>query len=135
MKRIHFENMTNRYWLGILIISLVFIFVGTFEYIAFANQAIYQYMRAAGFILAALYFSKGFWFKNYVRWNHKNILIRLNSWSSKSVKYKEIKSTEIIDKVLLIQKLDEEILSFDLKNFKDSDLQRLHQILAKFAIT
>lgn len=124
--------MTNGYWFTVLILSIILIFIGTFEYFEFENLEVYEYMRIAGFLLAAVYFSKGFWSKNYVRWNNKSIFIRLNSWSSKTVKYKEIKSSELNDNNLNMIKFNGEVLSFDLSEFSDMDIQKLVGILEKF---
>lgn len=133
MKRIHFENMTHWFWYAVLSLSIILILIGTFEYFDFENKEIYGYMRIAGFLLAALYFSKGFWFKNYVRWNNKSIFIRLHSWSSRTVKYKEIKSSEVNDKQLIISKFNGEILNFDLIEFADTDVHKLYEIFKSFS--
>lgn len=131
MKKIHFENMANGYWFAVLIISLIFIIIGTFEYFDFENKKIYLYLRWAGFVIAAIYFSKGFWMKNYVRWNKKSILIRINSWSSTSLKFKDITSVKHTKKTLNITQTNGEVLSFDLDQFKEESILRLYQILTE----
>ncbi len=83
-KKIHFDNMKSWIWIFILFLSLFFILVGIFELFEFENPKLNKRISAIGFFLQVIYFSKMFWFKNYVQWNKKGAVIRIYSWASKS---------------------------------------------------
>ena len=134
MKRIHFDNMKSWIWISVLIISLVFILVGTFEIIEFENPKLNKRISGVGFLLQVVYYSKMFWHKNYVQWSKKGAVIRINSWTGKSLSFKQIKTTELNDKKLIITKKDETKVTFDLNEIAESDTQKLNEIIVKNTI-
>ncbi len=134
MKRIHFDNLgKNKYWIFIIILSLVFIFVEELP-IEFENPKMYNYIRASGFLLQALYWSKFFWFKNTVQWNKKGAVIRINSFTGKSLRFDQIKKTELNENKLIVTKSGGEIITFDLNEIVESDTQKLKEIIIKNTI-
>jgi hypothetical protein len=134
MKRIHFENMKGWIWVSVLILSLVFILAGTFELIEFENPKWNKRISAIGFFLQVIYYSKMFWHKNYVQWNKKGAIIRINSWTGKTLSFSQIKTTELNEKVLIITKKDETKTTFDLNEIAESDTQKLNEIIVKNTI-
>ena len=134
MKKIHFDNMKNWIWIAILILSLIFILSGTFEFMEFENPKINKRISAVGFFLQVIYFSKMFWYKNYVQWNKKGAIVRVNSWISKSLNFDQIKKTELIQNTLIITKNNGEIVTFDLNEIKETDTQKLNEIIVKNTI-
>jgi len=134
MKKIHFDNMKNWIWIAILILSLIFILSGTFEFMEFENPKINKRISAVGFFLQVIYFSKMFWYKNYVQWNKKGAVIRINSFTSKSLSFDEINKTELNDKKLIITKTNGNKVTFDLKEIEESDTRKLNEILVKNTI-
>tara|TARA_R100001369_G_C3251450_1_gene156184 strand:- start:83 stop:505 length:423 start_codon:yes stop_codon:yes gene_type:complete len=134
MKRIHFENMKGWIWVSVLILSLVFILAGTFELIEFENPKWNKKISAIGFFLQVIYYSKMFWHKNYVQWNKKGAIIRINSWTGKTLSFSQIKTTELNEKVLIITKKDETKTTFDLNEIAESDTQKLNEIIVKNTI-
>jgi hypothetical protein len=133
-KKIHFDNMKSWIWITILILSLIFILVGAFELFEFENQKLNKRISAIGFFLQVIYFSKMFWYKNYVRWNKKGAVIRINSWSGKSLSFDQIKKTELIEKKLIITKDNGSKVTFDLNKIAESDTQKLNEIIVKNTI-
>ncbi|MDG4946364.1 hypothetical protein NMK71_08055 [Weeksellaceae bacterium KMM 9713] len=133
MKKIHFTNMTNYYWLAILVLALALIILATFEMIPLENPKYYIYMRAFGFILIMLFWVKDIVFKNYVRWNNKAIYIRLNNWKGKNFKFDKILSWEQTDEELRINNLGGKSTAFDLKDFRKQDQEKLNDILTRHA--
>ena len=108
MKKIHFDNLSKNWFLiTILILSIIFLLVGIFEFIPFENPKINKKISGVGFLLQALYFSRMFWFKNYIQWNKKGAVIRINSFMGKSLSFDEIKKTELNEKKLTITKVNE----------------------------
>ena len=131
MKKIHFNDMTNYYWLSLLILALALIILATFEMVPLENPKYYIYMRALGFVLILLFWVKDIVFKNYVRWNRKFIFIRLNSWKSQNIKFEQIMSWDQKDAELKINTLGGKIFQFDLKDFRKQDQEKLGDILSQ----
>ena len=126
--------MKNWIWIAILILSLIFIFGGTFEIFEFENPKLNKGISAIGFFLQVIYFSKMFWYKNYVQWNKKGAVIRINSWSGKSFSFNQIKKAELIEKKLIITKDNGNTVTFDLNEIAESDTQKLNEIILKNTI-
>ena len=134
MKKIHFDNMRNWIWIVVLILSLIFILVGSFELFEFENPKLNKRMSDVGFFLQGIYFSKMFWYKNYVQWNKKGAVVRINSFMAKTLKFDEIKTTELNDKKLIITKFGGNKVTFDLNEIAESDTQKLNEIIIKNTI-
>jgi len=132
MKKIHFDNMKNWIWIAILILSGIFIVCGGFE--LFENPKTNKTLTIIGFLFQIIYFSRMFWYKNYVQWNKKGAVIRINSWSGKSLSFDQIKKTELIEKKMIITKDNGNIVTFDLNEISESDTQRLNEIIVKNTI-
>ncbi|WP_036155166.1 hypothetical protein [Maribacter forsetii] len=133
-KKIHFDNMKSWIWIFILFLSLIFILVGFFELFEFENPKLNKRISAIGFFLQVIYFSKMFWYKNYVQWNKKGVIIRINSWASKSLNFNQIKKTEMVEKKLIITKDSGITVTFDLNEIKEADSQKLNEIIVKNTI-
>ncbi|MDF4223564.1 hypothetical protein PXC01_18350 [Maribacter sp. M208] len=135
MKRIHFDNLGKKnYWILLIILSLIFIFIGLIEPFEFENKKIYKYISSCGFFLQALYFSKLFWYKNTVQWNDKGIVIRIKSFLGKSLRFDEIKATELNGKEMTLKKIDGRKILLDLNEIAESDIQKLNEIMIKNTI-
>lgn len=134
MKRIHFDHLgKGNYWIILIILSLI-LGIGIAEPFEFENEKIYKYIRAAGFLLPGIYFSKLFWYKNTVQWNKKGIVIRIKSFLGKSLRFDEIKATELNGKILTLTKYDGKIITLDLNEFAESDTQKLNEIIIENTI-
>jgi hypothetical protein len=118
----------------ILILSILFLLFGIFELIPFENQKINKGISAIGFLLQALFFSRMFWYKNYVQWNNKGATIRINTIFGKSIVFEHIKSIEIDEKTLILTQKNGKKVMFDLSDIADSDAQKLNNIIVKHAI-
>ncbi|MCA0154545.1 hypothetical protein [Winogradskyella vincentii] len=135
MKRIHFDNLSKNWFLiTILILSIIFLLVGIFEFIPFENPKINKGISGIGFLLQALFFSRMFWYKNYVEWNKKGVTIRINSFLGKSIMFENIKKTELDDQKLVITQRNGKIFTFDLKEIAESDSKKLNEIIIKNTI-
>ena len=133
-KKIHFDHMKSWIWIFILFLSLIFILVGFFELFEFENPKLNKRISAIGFFLQLVYFSKMFWYKNYVQWNKKGAIVRVNSWISKSLNFDQIKKTELIQNTLIITKNNGDTVTFDLNEINEADSQKLNEILVKNTI-
>ena len=126
--------MRNWIWIAILILSLIFILIGTFELFEFENPKLNKRISAIGFFIQVIYYSKMFWYKNYVQWNKKGANIRINSFWGKSLSFDQIKKTELNGKTLTITKTNGNKITFDLNEIADSDSQKLNEIIIKNTI-
>lgn len=135
MKRIHFDNMRNKFWITIFILSVICFIIGIFEPIEFSNKDLNKHFLKSGFLLQALYFSKIFWYKNYVQWNKKGANIRVNSFLGKSLSFDQVKTTELNAKKLTITKNNGNKIILDLNEISESDSQKLNEIIIRNTIT
>ncbi len=132
MKRIHFDNLRkNNYWIILIILSLISMLVGITEPFGFEDQRVYKFITSCGFFIQALYFSKLFWFKNTVQWNGAGIVIRIKSFLGKSLQFNEIKATQLNGKALTLTKTNGKIITIDLNEFSESDIQKLYELMSE----
>ena len=135
MKRIHFDNLGKKnYWILLIFLSLILIFIGLIEPFDFENEKIYKYLSACGFFLQALYFSKLFWYKNTVQGNDKGIVIRIKSFLGKSLRFDEIKATELNGKEMILTKTDDRKIIINLNEISESDTLKLNEIMIESTI-
>ena len=135
MRKIHFENIGGNWKvLGFMILALACIILGGFEMIDFTNPKFNKYISSIGFLILTIYFSKTFWYKNYVQWNKKGIVIRIKSFLGKTLKFDEIKETELNENRLTITKTDGNKVQIDLTEIEKSDTQKLNEIILKNTI-
>lgn len=131
MKRIYFDNLSKeKFWLLFLILSLVFVLIGLFEPFGIENTGFRKYAPELGFLTLVIYLSRLFWHTNKIQWNKKGIVIRIGYSLGKSLKFNEIKATEMTENVLTIIKKDREEIRIDLSEILISDAQKLNQILS-----
>ncbi|WP_426064561.1 hypothetical protein [Flavobacterium sp. DSP2-3-1] len=130
MKKIHFNHLTFKNWTSLLmIISLVLILVGSFEIIDFEYKRTNKILASIGFFTQALYFSKMFWYKNYVEWNKLGMNIKINRIISKSIKFDNVKKLEVDNyNFKIIQKCGREKI-FEIHNIESNDLEKLLKII------
>ncbi|MFS4418274.1 hypothetical protein [Maribacter sp. 2307ULW6-5] len=131
MKTVHFDNMRHWTWIAVIILSLILILVGTFELFEFENPKLNKRISAVGFFLQVIYFSKMFWYKNYVQWNKVGIVIKMNSLYAKSLPFIQIKKTELNHQILTIIKSNGKKITFNLDGIRESEAKRLHEIIAE----
>ncbi|MFO7745026.1 MAG: hypothetical protein R6V36_06565, partial [Psychroflexus sp.] len=89
MKRIHFDSISGS-WVRIvlLIASALLILIGYGMIFDYENGL----LSAAGFLLQIIILSKILWYKNFVQWNKKGIVIKTNSFKSKTITFEDIKT-------------------------------------------
>lgn len=130
--RIHFDNLNNNWFLNvILILSILFLLVGIFELIPFENPIINKRISGTGFLLQTLYFSRMFWYKNYVQWNKEGAVVRINSILGKTLQFKKVKTVELTDEKLIVTKINGKKTIVDVSEIAESDIQILNKIILK----
>ncbi len=130
MKRIHFNSLKFKNWTSVLlIISLLFIVFGSFEIIEFGYKKTNRILIILGFLFQALFYSKMFWYKNYVEWNKIGMNIKLNKFIGKSIEFDFVKKVELENENLIItEKSGREIL-FNINNVEIKDVEKLVELI------
>ena len=133
MKNIRFDNLQrNKWWLFLTTLSLVLILGGIWEPIELENPKIYKWGSVIGFLIQSAFWFRMFLRKNYVQWNKKGIYIRVNSIIGPSLKFDEIKTTDLKEDTLeIILFGGRKSVFIDLKNIAQKDSVRLNQIIQK----
>jgi hypothetical protein len=132
MKKIHFNHLTFKNWTSVLmLISLVFILIGSFEIIEFEYKRTNKILASIGFFIQATYYSKMFWYKNYVEWNKQGMNIKINRLISKSITFKNVAKLELHNSNLkIIQKSGSDKI-FEIHNIASTDLEKLVKIITQ----
>ena len=130
MKRIKFDNVAKNWFLiTLLVLSILCLIFGGLEIIEFTNPKINNWLRGIGFFSQALFFSRMFWFRNYVQWNKKGALVRIKSFWGENIKFDELSHATLEHKNLKIFNGDAVRYEFDLSDFEREDAEKLHAII------
>ena len=133
MKRIKFDNLQNNwFFISLVLLSLSCIIFGLFEIIEFQNPKINKGISAIGHVSQAVFFSRMFWFKNYVQYNKKGIFIRVKTIFGKSISFDGVERTELENQVLKIYKNDGSSYDFNMKNIDENDSKKLHDLINQY---
>lgn len=134
MKKIHFENLsTQKFWIILMVLSLIFILLGLFEPFEIENPKVYKFFSLFGFLTQALFYSRLFWYKYNVQWNKKGIVLRIKPYFGKSISFEEIKSVELIENAMVLKKSNQQELRFDLAEIIVTDRQKLFNLIKECA--
>jgi hypothetical protein len=134
MKKIHFNHLRFKNWCT-LIIALAFICViaGFFELFPFHNEKNHSKVSALGSLLTAIYYSKMFWYRNYVEWNKLGMNIKLNKWTSKAITFNEVKNVTLSDTILKITGKSQVEHLFQIQSIEPQDVKKLVAIIEDYA--
>ena len=133
MKRIKFDNLqTNWLLISLILISIFCIIFGFFEIIEFENPKINKRISAIGYLSQAIFFSRMFWFKNYVQWNKKGIVVRIKSFFGKSISFENVKNSKLENNILTIYENNGKSYNFDLTEIDEKDSKKLNVIINKY---
>ena len=130
MKKIHFNQLKFKKWSSILlIISIIFILFGSFEIIDFGYKKTNRIITSLGFLIQVIFYSKKFFYKNYVEWNKIGMNIRLNKFIGKSIEFDNIKKLELEKYSLKIIEKSGLEKKFEIQNIEDNDVEKLIKII------
>ncbi|UOE37012.1 hypothetical protein [Chryseobacterium oryzae] len=132
MNKIHFDQLNfrnNKAEFFILILCATILIFNFFEFINFENKTWNKLINVIPFLILIFFHSKIFWFKNFVQWNKKGIVIKLNNFWSKSFKFEDINKFDIQNQTLEINKYDGTKNIFQLNNIDTTSIEKLQQIL------
>ena len=134
MRRIKFDNLQNNWFLIILtLLSFLCVFFGLFEIYKFENPKINKGIVLLGCLSNVVYFSRMLWFKNYVLWNTKGIVLRLKPFYGKSIPFNKIKDLQYQDSILTISRNNGIDYNFDLTGIDERDTTKLIWIIKKYS--
>ena len=137
MKTIHFGNLNKKSrWilLPLILIGLFLIINGVFDFIEFVSPKMNKYLNAIGYLIVFGFSTQMFWYQNYVQWNKRGILIKIKSFFGKNIKFKEIKSSKLNGKKLIIIEAYGNKIEIDLSHIIESDVEKLIDIINKNTI-
>ncbi len=132
MNKIHFDQLNfkdNKAQSILLILCAIILISNLFELINFENPKIGKFINASIFLFLAFIYSKIFWYKNFVQWNKKGIMIKLNEFWGKNFKFEEIRNYSFQNNELSISKYDGQIKIFSLQNIDPESIDKLANIL------
>ena len=134
MKKVYFNNISS--WKnGILIIpSIIFFLIGTFELFSEPNTVWNKRISILGTILMMLFFARMSYGKYYVGWNKVGITIRIKSFLGKSFNFKDVKSTDLQNGILTVVKKNGKKIELDLSEIEENDVVRITEILSENTI-
>ncbi|MBU0942786.1 MAG: hypothetical protein KKD36_15295 [Bacteroidetes bacterium] len=130
MKNIHFNHLRFKHWSTfVILLAFLCIVFGFFEIIAFNSPEINKKVSALGYILTTIYFTKMFWFRNYVEWNKLGMNIKLNKWISKSISFDEVSEVILTDSTLTIIEKSGFKKNFQIDTINSEDVAKLIRII------
>ena len=134
MKNIHFNPLRFQSWSTVILaLAFICIIVCFFELIPFDNTKNHSKVSALGSLLIAIYYSKMFWYRNYVEWNKLGANIKLNQWLSKSIRFDEVKDVVVTDTTLTIIEKSDFKKVFQTNLINPNDVDKLFTILRENA--
>ena len=93
------------------------------------DPRIEKYSNVIAYFILMLIFSKMFWFKNYVQWNKKGIMIKLNNSWGKNYRFEEISNVNLENNQSIISKFNGQRNNFNLQNIDRESINKLINIL------
>lgn len=132
MKKIKFDQLNfrnNKAQFFLMVLTGILILLNFFEVFNNSDPRISKYSNVIAYFILALIFSKMFCFKNYVQWNKKGIMIKLNGSWGKNYKFEEISNFKIQENELIIAKFNGQTNAFNLQNIEPESINNLINIL------
>ncbi|REH46349.1 hypothetical protein C7448_10819 [Tenacibaculum gallaicum] len=129
-EKIHFDYIGNINRLTVLSFALLLIVLGFFTFLTTENSKWSSGLLALLNFSLAIYFSKVFWYKNYVRYNKLGMLIKIQSFTGKQINFSELAKVELTENSLIIYKRRiKEPLSFNIASIEKGDVLKLYNLL------
>lgn len=132
MKKIKFDQLnfsSNKAQVFLMILAGILILLNFLEVFNNSDSRFAKYSNSIAYFILALILSKMFWFKNYVQWNKKGIMIKLNNSLGKNYRFEEISSFNLQNSELIISKFNGQKNAFNLQNIEPESIKKLINIL------
>jgi hypothetical protein len=131
MKKVYFDKLDGRKNKLLAIPMILFLLIYVFTAFTNRDSNLHQISAIIGFGSAVIFFGKQFYYRNYVGWNKKGLLLRLNSFTSKNVPFHKIESYNISNGRLEIVRKDQKRLTFNLEGISDHEIKKIRDLLRK----
>jgi|GEM_PF-582094 len=132
MKRIHFANLgKNKLVIAVAVFSAACLLFGLFDGFDLVSTSSVRYVLGLGYFLSAIFLTHMFWYKNYVQWNKRGMMIRIDSFFGKNLKFEEIISAKLDGDILEIMESKNSKVSIDLSEIVQEDRETLNQIIVE----
>ena len=128
-KRIHFEKRNKLTNVIFILLALILVCIGDFDFLPNLSSEWAKRLNAIGYFFIAIHFGKMFIHPNYVEWNKRGMSIKIKSILGRNISFKDVKSTNFRKHILKITKTDGKEIKFDLNEFEAQDIDKLNQIL------
>ncbi|WP_435260703.1 hypothetical protein [Tenacibaculum sp. nBUS_03] len=128
-ERIYFNAMTSKFWIGVLIVSIILLIMGLFGFFTNENNKWNYVLMAFAHFTQAVYFLKDFRYKNYVRYNKLGMVLKIQSYWGKSISFNELTKVELTDNSLIIYKNKNETLVCSTTTIRKEDSKKLYTLL------
>lgn len=130
MQRIYFaNNRKNTLLLFLLLLAVIGGLIGAFELIPFENPRWNKYLLGISSLSNAVFVSHFFWYKNYVQWTKRSIMIKVKSWSGKNINFEDVTALTFESGILKITKQNDGIEQFNLNHIMKEDCSKLCKII------
>ena len=129
MKRIRFDHRVDWLMLALILVAIGLYAISLNDWLGLEQGQAKFFLTLAGF-LNVIALSKIFWYKYYVRWNNKTIMLRLDSLFGHTLRFDNIKDFEFTGSKLIISKhKSRKKIVIPTSEIAKEDLQRLESIL------
>ena len=135
MERITFDDLQSKKARTIVLVAFILSLIGVFKPFNLFSQETYKWIFNSGFLLWFVFFSRMFWFKNYVQWNKRGMMLKINSWigMGTSIRFDEVKSINFTDcQIEFTLFVGRKKRVVDIHKIDTKDKQALVQILEKY---
>ena len=127
MKRIHFENLNSSFNRGLLLSAIVILVL---SFIPVVDSIIDEkWYRVIAYLLIAIYSLRLVFWRNYANWNNKSVRIKLNSFKSNLVKFKDVKSVNYDNDTLTVEGYRMITLNIDVSGLYKADVEKLTELI------
>jgi len=113
-------------------VALLALLLQMFEVIQFESKTVNKLIFLLPFFTISLIKSKIFWYKNFVQWNSKGIVIKINSFLGTNVRFSEVHSFQCKNGKLILKMLYTKNKIIDLENIREADIDKLYTILRQY---
>jgi len=134
MKRLIFNNLSSKSNGLLVILGIICFFIGSIDVFSESNSVWNKRLFALGFLLQSIFFIRMFLGKYYMGWNKAGATIRVDSLLGKSFNFKDVKSTNISNDILHIEKRDGTKITIDLSKINSEDVEKLTEIIQEHTV-
>ena len=129
MKKIYFDRLDSTFHKALMIPTLVFFGIYLYATLADADPTLKAISGVLGFGMLIFFLGKPFFYRNYVGWNKRGVTIKLNSFFSKTLSFRDIESFGIEKDQFVVRRINGSTFLFNIANIQADQLNRLQDIL------